>query len=159
MTVAKTNRVSYELEHGTYAQPRHACRKILGRLLPHIPGFKIRRSLYRHLGCQMDPQVKFIGLETYIDDVFPELITIEADVVVALRVTILAHDDASHTVAPVRLCRGCFVGAGAIILPGVSIGEKAVVAAGAVVHRDVPAGATVGGVPAKIIKTETGAEL
>jgi acetyltransferase-like isoleucine patch superfamily enzyme len=100
----------------------------------------------------MSPHVKFIGLDTYIDDVFPELITIESDVVISLRATILAHDDASHTVAPVKLSRACFVGAGAIILPGVTVGESAVVAAGAVVHRDVPAHTTVGGVPAKIIK-------
>ena len=41
----------------------------------------------------------------------------------------------------------------ATILPGVTIGENAVVAAGAVVSKDVPANTIVGGVPAKIIKT------
>ena len=47
------------------------------------------------------------------------------------------------------LCRGCRVGAGAVLLPGVRIGEKALVAAGAVVSADVAAGALVVGVPAR----------
>lgn len=49
---------------------------------------------------------------------------------------------------PVTIGRFCQIGANATILPGVTIGDKAVVAAGAVVTRDVPAGAVVKGVPA-----------
>lgn len=48
-----------------------------------------------------------------------------------------------------RLRRGCTIGAGAILLGGIDIGENAVVAAGAVVTKSVPAGATVAGVPAR----------
>lgn len=44
-----------------------------------------------------------------------------------------------------------FIGSGAVILPDVKIGPNAVIAAGAVVNRDVPEGAVVGGVPAKVI--------
>ena len=44
-----------------------------------------------------------------------------------------------------------FVGHGAIVLPGVTIGSKVVVAAGSVVNKDIPDGVIVGGVPAKII--------
>ncbi|WP_317236041.1 DapH/DapD/GlmU-related protein [Niabella hibiscisoli] len=44
------------------------------------------------------------------------------------------------------------MGANATILPGVTIGENAVVAAGAVVSKDVPDNTVVGGIPAKIIK-------
>jgi carbonic anhydrase/acetyltransferase-like protein (isoleucine patch superfamily) len=47
---------------------------------------------------------------------------------------------------------GCWIGIGAVILPGVTIGRNAVVAANAVVTRDVPDRAIVGGIPAKIIK-------
>ena len=46
-----------------------------------------------------------------------------------------------------------WIGAGANILPGIPIGENAVVAAGALVNRDVPANTVVAGVPAKVIKT------
>jgi len=48
-----------------------------------------------------------------------------------------------------HICRGAIIGAGAIILPGVEIGENSVVAAGAVVTRDVPPGSVVAGVPAR----------
>ena len=49
--------------------------------------------------------------------------------------------------------RNAWIGAAATILPGVTIGENAVVAAGAVVSKDVPANTVVGGIPAKFIKT------
>jgi len=49
--------------------------------------------------------------------------------------------------------RGASIGAGAVILPGLTIGENAVVGAGAVVTHDVPAGATVVGNPARIVGT------
>ncbi|RIX97423.1 serine acetyltransferase [Aureimonas flava] len=48
-----------------------------------------------------------------------------------------------------RLRRGCTIGAGAILLGDIDIGENAVVAAGAVVTKSVPANATVAGVPAR----------
>lgn len=54
--------------------------------------------------------------------------------------------------APIRIGRGVWIGAHATVLPGVTIGDDAVVAAGAVVSRDVPARAVAGGVPAKVIK-------
>ena len=47
---------------------------------------------------------------------------------------------------------GVWIGAGAIILCGVTIGEQSIVAAGSVVHRDVEPGILVGGVPAKMIR-------
>ena len=56
------------------------------------------------------------------------------------------------TCAPVRIGRGAWVGAGATILPGVTVGEDAVVAAGAVVTRDVAPRTLVGGVPAGVIR-------
>lgn len=53
---------------------------------------------------------------------------------------------------PIKLGQNVWIGAHATILPGVSIGDHAVVAAGAVVNKDVPAFSIVAGVPAKIIK-------
>jgi len=63
---------------------------------------------------------------------------------------------------PIRIGRGVRLGAGAQVLAGVTIGDRAVVAAGAVVTRDVPEGATAAGVPARVVEagteTETGPE-
>ncbi len=54
-------------------------------------------------------------------------------------------------VVPTRVCRGASIGSGAVILCGVTIGERALVGAGAVVTRDVPPGAVVAGVPARTL--------
>jgi acetyltransferase-like isoleucine patch superfamily enzyme len=59
--------------------------------------------------------------------------------------------EADWTVVPTRVCRGASIGSGAAILCGITIGERALVGAGAVVTRDVPAGATVAGVPARML--------
>ena len=56
------------------------------------------------------------------------------------------------TPAPIRLGRRVWIGAHATILPGVTIGDNAVVAAGAVVTKDLPPNAVVGGVPARVLK-------
>jgi maltose O-acetyltransferase len=56
------------------------------------------------------------------------------------------------TAAPVTIGRGCWIGARAVILPGVTVGDGAVVAAGAVVTHDVPPHTLVGGVPAREIR-------
>ena len=121
-----------------------------------------RLWLYRRMGVRIGAHV-FIGLDTYLDCQFPELITIEDDVTISFRVTVVVHDDARRldriepgagdgTVAPVRLRRGCYLGTGCLVLPGVTVGERAVVASGAVVTRDVPPGTVVAGVPAHIIR-------
>ena len=53
--------------------------------------------------------------------------------------------------APIHIGKRVWIGSNAAVLPGVTIGDGAVVAAGAVVTKDVPANAVVGGVPAKVI--------
>lgn len=55
--------------------------------------------------------------------------------------------------APIKIGAHVWIGSNATILPGVTIGDYAVVAAGAVVTRDVPAMTVVGGVPARVLKT------
>jgi acetyltransferase-like isoleucine patch superfamily enzyme len=105
-----------------------------------------------------------IGKNVFInfDCVFLDLggITIEDNVLIAPKVSLLSE---GHPVSPaerqslipghIHIKKNAWIGAGATILPGVTIGENAVVAAGAVVSKDVPANNIVGGVPAKIIKS------
>ncbi|MES2371130.1 MAG: DapH/DapD/GlmU-related protein [Bacteroidota bacterium] len=86
-------------------------------------------------------------------------VVIEDNVLIGPGVQILSE---GHPVAPhkrqslvpgtIQIKKNAWIGAGAIILPGVTIGENAVVAAGAVVSTDVPANTVVGGIPAKHIK-------
>ncbi|HAM71786.1 MAG TPA: hypothetical protein DCM86_09100 [Verrucomicrobiales bacterium] len=59
--------------------------------------------------------------------------------------------DSTRNARPVRIGRGCFIGARAILLKGVTLGDRAIVGAGAVVTRDVPAGHIAVGNPARIL--------
>jgi acetyltransferase-like isoleucine patch superfamily enzyme len=91
-------------------------------------------------------------------------VIIESDVLIADRVFISDADHNYENTAlpvilqgdafkgPVRLKRGCWLGVGVVILPGVTVGINSVVAANSVVTKDVPDHSVVGGVPAKIIK-------
>jgi acetyltransferase-like isoleucine patch superfamily enzyme len=62
-------------------------------------------------------------------------------------------DEQGVSTTPVAIGDDIWIGANAVILPGVTIGEHSVVAAGAVVTKDVPPHSLVAGVPARIIKT------
>ena len=93
----------------------------------------------------------YLLAETFLDDEVPNLITIEKNVVIAFRVTIVAHDDTNGKVAPVIVKEGAYIGTGSIITMGTEIGKNAIVGAGAVVTKNVPENSTVVGVPAKII--------
>ena len=91
-----------------------------------------------------------------LDSLFPFLIEIGSDVLIT-HATILAHD-ASPVVfgkntraGRVRILDRCFIGAGAVVLPGVTIGPNAIVGANTVVSRDVPPNTIVAGNPAKVI--------
>ena len=66
---------------------------------------------------------------------------------------LLPEERKSTQPAPIVLGKNVWIGSNATILQGVSIGNNAIVAAGAVVTKDVPSDAVVGGVPAKFIKT------
>jgi len=87
-------------------------------------------------------------------------ITIEDNVLIGPRVNLVTEshpldpgDRKALLTKPVTIKSGAWIGAAATILPGVTIGENAVVAAGSVVSKDVPANTVVAGVPAKIVKS------
>ena len=85
-------------------------------------------------------------------------ITIEDDVMIAANVSLISnnHDPYERQVLlckPVTIKRGAWIGAGATILPGVTVGKYAIVGAASVVTHDVPDYVVVVGNPAKVIKT------
>lgn len=98
---------------------------------------------------------------------YGELISIGNNVVIASNVSFCTHDAMSivfnragyHTVEKVgciEIGNNCFIGANSILMYDTHIGDNSIVAAGAVVTRDVPPGSVVGGVPAKVIgRTES----
>jgi acetyltransferase-like isoleucine patch superfamily enzyme len=134
-------------------------------LLSHITGSTIDESVavFTPLYINYGKNTK-IGKNVFInfDCVFLDLggITIDDNALIAPKVSLLSeghplspNDRGSLLPGPIHIKQNAWIGAGATILPGVTIGENAVVAAGAVVSKDVPANTVVGGVPAKTIKT------
>ena len=87
-------------------------------------------------------------------------ITIEDEVMIGPKVSLITEEHPLNPaerkallVKPVVIKRNAWIGAGATILPGVTVGENSVVAAGALVTKDVPTNTVVAGIPAKVIKT------
>ena len=97
-----------------------------------------------------------ISHETYIDGLHPWLITIDDYATLGAYVSIITHDASlTHHTGTTRLGRvvvgkRAYVGVGAILLPGTTIGEDSVVGAGTVVHGEIPPGSLVVGNPAKV---------
>ena len=135
--------------------PSHAFRKIIYKL----SGMKIGKGSTVHMWANFfDPSGISIGEDTIVGDhAFLDgraALTIGSHVDIASSVMIynsehdLESEEFSARTEPVEIGNYVFVGPRAIILPGVKIGKGAVVAAGAVVTKDVPEFTIVGGVPA-----------
>jgi acetyltransferase-like isoleucine patch superfamily enzyme len=103
----------------------------------------------------------YLGYDVIIDSAFPGLVEIEDYARVGIGVIVLAHSrpaDAwmpymgEHR-APVRIKRHAAIYPGAIIMPGVTVGECSIVREGAVVVEDVPPFSMVAGAPARVVET------
>src|SRR5947209_5224160 len=170
-TISSNDPEAYKLRDASFAT-----KKLLLQMNNSFEPSEIRNLLSQITGSEIDETVAVftplyinygkntkIGRNVFInfDCVFLDLggITIEDNVLIAPKVSLLSE---GHPISPnerqslvpghIHIKKNAWIGAGATILPGVTVGENAVVAAGAVVSKDVPANTIVGGVPAKIIK-------
>jgi acetyltransferase-like isoleucine patch superfamily enzyme len=107
----------------------------------------------RFWGMHIDPTA-VISLKARLDRTHPKGVYIGAQSYVALHATILTHDMVRGLRIDTRIGSHCFIGAGSLVLPGVTIGDHVIVAAGAVVTRDVPSHSIVAGNPAKVIRSD-----
>ncbi len=150
---------------------------VLNHIVNRIPLVAVRMRAYASLGVEFDDvdsamislgvemwrgnalsmgRGSAIGQHCYIDA--RAGIRIESDVSISREVCVLTatHEvdspDFEASLAPVHFARRCWIGTRAVVLPGVHIGEGAVVGAGSVVRSDVDPYTVVGGVPAKIIR-------
>lgn len=154
----RTMRLSQQLNSATdIDQIRHHLSEIIGTVIHQST--TIFAPFYTNFG-----QFTSIGKNVFINHACSFLdmggITIEDEVLIGPRVNLVTenhplnpNDRRALTVKPITIKQGAWIGAGATILPGVTIGENAVVAAGSVVSKDVPNNMIVGGVPAKVIKS------
>lgn len=133
---------------------------LLSPLLPR----KIRPWVLRKIGCNVGKNV-FVGDSVKIDSGHSDLITIEDGVSIAGGTRLLCHqrDFSNYCVGdeylalgyilkPIVLKKGCLVGMESFVMPGVTVGEGAVVGAGSLVTKDVPAWTIATGRPAKVVK-------
>lgn len=151
---------------------------VANRIIGHLPIRAVRNAYYRHVlgweiapGATINTSLKLFGgrgkvwigrnstiqIECLVAGVGLADLRIGENVAVAYRVILLigshdAHDaEFSGIAAPIVIEDYAFIGAAAILVPGVTIGRGAIIASGAVVTKDVPPFAIVGGNPAKVI--------
>lgn len=125
---------------------------LLARIAP--PG--LTTSCHRFRGVRLGRDV-FIDRFAVIDGSFPERVTIEDEVRIAPGAVVVAHYMPGRTLArytapyvlDVRLGRACFIGVNAVVMPGVTVGEGAIVTSGSVVLADVAPFTVVSGNPAR----------
>lgn len=93
-----------------------------------------------------------VSRKALLDRTYPQGIHIGEGSAVSFEAVILSHDHIAGKHTHTYVGRFCQVGARSIIMPGLTIGDHSVVAAGAVVTKDVPARSIVAGNPAKVIR-------
>jgi len=133
-------------------------------VLSPIEPRKVRPWVLRKIGCKVGKGV-FIGDHVIIDSGHADLITIEDHVHIAGGCRLLCHqrdlsnyyigDDYAklcYTLKHIYLKKGCLLGMESFVLPGVTVGEGAIVGAGSLVTKDIPAWTIATGRPAKVIK-------
>lgn len=134
-------------------------------LLSPINARSIRPKIWRKIGCKIGKDV-FIGAGCIVDTSNAALIEIEDGVHIAGRSIILCHqrDMSKYFIGveygslpyvrkKVHLKKGCLIGTQSLVMPGVTIGEGAVVGAYSLVTNDIPAWTIAVGRPAKVVKS------
>ncbi|MEH7383025.1 DapH/DapD/GlmU-related protein [Bacillus sp. JJ1533] len=134
---------------------------IVIQLARYTPFLGMKNWLYRtFLRMKVGEKTAF-ALMVVPDIMFPEKISVGSNSVIGFNTTILAHEYLikEYRLGDVKIGSEVMIGANSTILPGVEIGDGAIVSAGTLVHRDVPAGSFVGGNPMRVIYTKEQREL
>ena len=130
----------------------------IARYTPFIP---IKNFLFRTFLKMEIGQKTAFALMVMPDVMFPERIKIGNNSIIGFNTTILAHEYLidEYRIGDVCIGNNVLIGANTTILPGISIGDGAIVSAASLVNRDIPPGVFAGGNPVKIIFTKEQMEL
>ena len=152
LTVHPTPGAGNSLSHWPEAKSplRTAINFVVVWFVRYSPSLTLKRWLLRRLGADVGAGVAF-ALTATPDVFWPELMTVDG-----YDATILCHEflQDEYRTGEVHVGERAMIGADAVILPGVTIGADAQVAANSMVTEDVPPGATVAGVPATPVDEE-----
>jgi maltose O-acetyltransferase len=127
----------------------------LNRLRPlrlFVTGLRKRWLLIRY-GVVVD-QTASISLSAQFISPHRGLIIVGKESLVAFKTLLIADAGSGNMIMPITIGQRCFIGGGSMILPGVTIGNESIVAAGAVVTQDVPPRCIVAGNPARIVRSD-----
>ncbi|UTR05581.1 acyltransferase [Alkalihalobacillus sp. LMS6] len=118
------------------------------------PSMRMKNWLYRTFLNMKIGQYTAFALMVMVDAMFPERIKVGTNSIIGYNTTILAHEYLikEYRLGDVIIGNDVMIGANCTILPGVTIGDRAVVGAGTVVHKDVAADTFVAGNPMRFIK-------
>ncbi|MHA6251783.1 acyltransferase [Oceanobacillus sp. CAU 1775] len=129
---------------------------IVIQIARYTPILKMKNWMYRKfLRMEVGKETAF-ALMVMPDIMFPEKITVGTNSVIGYNTTILAHEYLinEYRIGDVIIGDEVLIGANTTILPGVTIGDGAIVSAATLVHKDVAPGSFVGGNPMKVIYTK-----
>ena len=124
----------------------------LFRLIRRIARYPRYWYLAKVWGYRLAPSA-FVSMGATLDRSNPAGVSVGAHSIVTRGATVLAHDYVRGLRCDTHIGENCFIGVGAIIMPGVRIGDGSIVGAGAVVVNDVASGSLVVGNPARVIRT------
>ncbi|HHZ5405757.1 MULTISPECIES: acyltransferase [Bacillus cereus group] len=129
---------------------------IIIQIARYTPFLSVKNWLYRtFLRMKVGKKTSF-ALMVMPDIMFPEKITVGDNSIIGYNTTLLAHEYliGEYRLGEIVIGNEVMIGANTTILPGVRIGDGAIVSAGTLVHKDVPSGAFVGGNPMRVIYTK-----
>ncbi|MGK0535651.1 acyltransferase [Bacillus sp. 'calajunan'] len=129
---------------------------IIIQIARYTPFLSVKNWLYRTFLRMKVGKKTSIALMVVPDIMFPEKITVGENSIIGYNTTLLAHEYLirEYRLGEIVIGNEVMIGANTTILPGVKIGDGAIVSAGTLVHRDVPSGAFVGGNPMRFIYTK-----
>lgn len=153
----KKTEIPYYAKYSFFKILSKPLKKILIHLItPYCPFNNIRVVLYKLAGFKIGKKV-FIGMKCYLDDMEPQLITIEDNVIISFQVCLVTHGrNQGHT--PITIKEKAYIGCRTTILSGkkgIEIGSNSVIGACSLINKNIPIGEVWAGVPAKKIRGET----
>lgn len=142
---------------------KHPIRATMRMIKDRLAGYRDPEAFARSLGVRLNGKVTFYAINRGMFGSEPWLITLGDNVYITSGVTFVTHDGGTlilrkqipdlEWTAPISVGNDVYFGVHALILPGVTIGNRCIIAAASVVTRDVPDNSVVGGVPAKHISS------